>query len=171
MACMALMVWLAASAAGAIAAPVYSDQVCPEAAAPVIALQGLTTGSPPQKIYEAAKAAASAFDTCGKQKLGNQDIEPGAHYAFTREAQFGVLEARALIALGRADDAVAELRHDRALAADVADWQAALHGVDPGVSVPSDSRYSRFRASAQAVVEAADAELKRLASPAPSPRP
>jgi hypothetical protein len=169
-----------AVAAVAAAPPTFSDTVCPEATAKVIVIGGLTAGSDPNLIYDAAKAASDAYDLCAKRKLSDQDIEPGAHYAYTRAAQFGVLAGRALIVLKRPDEARRELQRDRALAADVASWETSMHGRDPGITVTSDTKYSRFHGSAQTVVDAADGELKKLAasqapasatSPAPSPSP
>lgn len=156
---------LAAGAAG----PAFSDQECPEATPKVVAVQALTTAADPVAIYAVAKAAADVYDVCAQRKLSDQDVEPGAHYAFTREAQFGVLAARALIAQKKIDDARRELQHDRALAADVAAWRASTHGTDPNVRVQSDTPYSRFHVTAQAVVDAASAELKQLDTPASPP--
>lgn len=165
---------LAVPAAGAGAAPpAFSDQLCPEATQTVQAVQALTVAADPQKIYDTALAASNAYDGCAKRWLGDQNIEPGAHYARTREAQFGVLAGRALVALKRPDDARREFTRDRALASDVASWEVAVHGVDAGVQTNSDSKYSRWRPTALLVVEAADDELKKLdASPAAaSPKP
>ena len=153
---------------GAAAGTTYSDLLCPEATPKVVAVQGLTTAADPAKILLVARDAADAYDVCAQRKLGGQDVEPGAHYAFTREAQFGVLAARALIAEKRLDEARRELVRDRSLAADVASWQASTHGTDPNVKVTSDSRFSRYHDTAQAVVDAANAELSQLGAP-PSP--
>ncbi|MDB5043355.1 MAG: hypothetical protein JWN27_4081 [Candidatus Eremiobacteraeota bacterium] len=162
-----------ASSPAAFAAqpPPFSDQLCPEATSKVIAVQSLTTGADPQQIYTVARAAADAYDVCAKLRLGAQDIEPGTHYATTREAQFGVLAARALIAMKRYDDARRELLRDRTMAADVVGWSASTHGVDPGVTIQTNNRSSRYQAVAQLVVDAATAELKNLPATAPSPAP
>lgn len=153
----------------------YSDAVCPAGTAAMADLAKLQTGDPPQKIYDAAHAASYAYDLCGKLKLSNGDIEPGAHYAFTREAQFGILAGRALVQLGRTEDARREFAQDAKLAQDVADWVHSNNGSNIGESAGSVSRYSRFHDAAVQVVAAARAELAKLtpatAAPAPTATP
>lgn len=148
----------------------YSDTVCPAATAPMVELSKLQASDPPQKIYDAAHAVSYAYDLCANLKLSNGDIEPGAHYAFTREAQFGVLAGRALVQLGRTEDARREFAHDAKLAQDVADWVHSLNGGNIGETAGSVSRFSRFHEAAVQVAAAAHAELTKLA-PAPAATP
>lgn len=175
----AIVAIAAAPCAAAVPDVQYSDPICPEAAARVTAVRALSTATPPQAVYDATQAAADAFDICAKRKLGNQDIEPGAHYANLRAAQFSYLAARALARLQRTDEARRELQEARRRAADVAAWETSVHGVDPGVAVQSsNNRASRFKPDADALVASIGSELAtlgasaaplRTAAPTPSP--
>ena len=141
-----------ASRAGAQAA--FSDRLCPEATQYVVALGKLTKDDSAQKVYDAAHATTSAYETCATRHLGDGKIEPQAHYAYTRQASFSIPEARALVALNRPADAKRVLQNSRRLAADVFDWR-------------SDSkRPSNYHDAAKEIVEAADAALATLAAPA-----
>ncbi|HEX3466482.1 MAG TPA: hypothetical protein VHT05_00105 [Candidatus Elarobacter sp.] len=150
----------AAAAAGASAAP--SDTLCPETVSRVLVLTKMKASDPPASVYDASKAAIDQFQICLDRQLNDGNVEPGVHYAQLRESQFGVLAARALIALGRTDDARTELERDRKLAANVADWQFANSGSNIGANQGTYGRYSDFHDAAKQVVTAVDAELARL---------
>jgi hypothetical protein len=160
------------------AAAGFSDTVCPEATQYVVVLGTLKTSDPPQKIYDAAHAATSAYDLCAKRHLGDGNTEPGVHYAYTREASFDVLEARALVALDRPADAKQLLESCRKLAQDVVDWRRSLDqngGNSPGESNAKDNRPSVYHDAAKDVLDAANAMLAKLnaapgaATAAPAP--
>jgi hypothetical protein len=172
-----------ASAAG------FKDTICPEGTQYVIEVGKLRIDDPPQRIYAAAHAASRAYATCAGQKL-SYGFREAQHYADVRSAQFGVVAARALIAMGRYDEARAELQRDRAAAQNVADWIAeteAFNSADvngSAVTVAGDRRPSMYRQSAREIVVSADqalAEVARLTevprrqgtapAPSPSPRP
>lgn len=165
-----LALLLAGAPLGAAAADQqYSDTVCPAATAPMVDVSTLRASDSPQRIYDLVHALAYAYDLCANLKLSNGDIEPGAHYAFTREAQFGVLAGRALVQLGRTEDARREFTHDAKLAQDVADWVHSSNGGNIGETAGSGSRYSRFHDAAVQVTAAAHAELAKLAPAVPAP--
>ena len=149
-----------ASQAGAQAA--FSDRLCPEATQYVVALGKLTQTDTPQQVYDAAHATTAAYETCATRYLGNGQIEPQVHYAYTRQASFSVIEARSLVALNRIADAKRVLQNSRRLAADVFDWRSG------------SKRPSNYRDAAKDVIDAADDALAKLAapaSPAASPAP
>ncbi len=167
------------------AAPGFKDTICPEGTQYVLDVGKLRIDDAPERIYAAAHAASKAYATCSGQKL-SYGFREAQHYADVRSAQFGVVAARALIAMGRYDEARAELQRDRAAAQNVADWIAeteAFNSADPNgfaVTVSGDRRPSMYRASAREIVASADqalAEITRLteiprrqgAQPAPSP--
>ncbi len=159
----------------------FSDQLCPEATQYVVALGTMSQKDPPQKQYDALHAATSAYDTCAKRHLANASVEPGVHYAFTRQASFGLVEARALIALNRTADAKREIENSKRLAQDVADWrQSFLQGGSNIASSGSDNRPSIYREAAKEIVAKANEMLVQLAAsaapgasaaPAASPHP
>jgi hypothetical protein len=167
--------------------PGFTDAICPEGTHYVLEVGKLRVDDPPERIYAAAHAAARAYTTCSSQKL-SYGYREAQHYADVRAAGFGIVAARALIAMRRFDEARAELQRDRALAQNVADWiteteafgTANVHS-EP-VTIPGDHRPSMYRASAREIVLSADealAELARLsevprrqgALPAPAPSP
>jgi hypothetical protein len=168
------------------AAPGFKDTICPEGTQYVLAVGKLRVDDPPERIYAAAHAASQAYATCSSQKLA-YGFREAQHYADVRSAQFGVVAARALIALRRYDEARAELQRDRAAAQMVADWiteTQAFNSADvngSAVTIAGDHRPSMYRASAREIVGSADqalAEIARLtettprrqgAQPAPSP--
>ncbi len=169
---------LAAVRGPSAAAPAFADTLCPNAAPAVIALGGLKTSDPPERIYAAAHAAAAAYEACGRTQLADGNAEPGLHYAYTRQAGFGVVAARALLRLNRADEAKRELEAERRIAAEVVDWRlggtrvsssANVNGSND-VSRTGDTRGSVYAASAREIVAAIDAELARLAEPSPVPK-
>ncbi len=161
------------------AAPAFTDTVCPNATPAVIAVGALKTSDSPDRVYEAAHAASSAYELCGRTKLADGDTEPGLHYAYTRQAGFGVLAARALLRLNRADDAKREFEADRRLALEVVDWRVSGSVVTSSANVngtndvthTGDTRGSVYASSAKEIVAAIDAELAKLAAPSPAPKP
>jgi hypothetical protein len=164
------------------AAGIFSDTLCPNATASVVGLSVLKTTDPPDRVYAAARAASTAYETCAKEHLGNGNVE-AVHYAYTREAAFGVLAARALLRQGRPVDAKRELEADRRLASEVVDWKlggsmamssANVNGAN-GVIRTADTRGSRYAPAAKDILDAIDAELRNIAAPgeppSPGPRP
>ena len=177
----------AALATAPAAAPGFSDAICPEGTQYVLEVGKLRIDDSPQRIYAAAHAAAQAYATCSSQKLA-YGFREAQHYADVRGAGFGVVAARALIAMRRYDEARAELLRCRALAQNVADWMTETEAFGTAnvhsepVTIQSDHRPSMYRTSAREIVVSADealTELARLtevarrqgvrASPAPSP--
>ena len=155
---------LAAAATPAGAATI-TDQLCPEASQYVNAMAQLSQTDPPQKIYDAAHAVTSAYDTCQKRHLSVGEVEPGVHYAYVRQAQYGVVEARALLALNRPGDAKAVLETSKRLAAEVYDWRRNMSfGGDS-----KDSRPSIYRDAAKEIVAAASEMLAKLNAPSAAP--
>jgi hypothetical protein len=165
----------------------FADSICPEATQYVIAVGKLTTGDPPQKVYDAAQAAVDAYARCSKDKLANGFREP-EHYADTRSAQFAVLAARALIQLDRREDARRELKQYRALAQNVVDWQsdngvvAPLHKPTSGSggevsagsgpeNLSNSRRGSLYRDTAKEIVSAIDGVLTQLDVSRPQAQP
>ncbi len=150
----------------------FSDKICPEATQYVVALGQLKPTDSQQAIYDAAHATTTAYDNCAKRALSNGDVEPGVHYAWTREAGFAMLEARALAALNRPADAKAVLLNAKRMAQDVYDWRRSM-GQNGAViaSSGSDTRPSMYRDSAKEIIAAADDMLAKLAAPAAAPPP
>ena len=137
----------------------FSDRLCPEATQYVVALGKLTQTDTPQMVYDTAHATTNAYETCATRHLGDGKIEPQVHYAFTRQASFSIIEARALVALNRPADAKRVLQNSRRLAADVYDWR-------------SDSkRPSNYHDAAKDIVDAVDAALAKLSAPASTAAP
>ena len=155
--------------------PGFSDVICPEATQYVLAVGKLRTDDAPQRIYDAAQAAADVYALCSKDKLA-YGFREAQHYADTRGSGFGVVAAQALISLNRLDEARRELLHCRELAQQVVDWQteteayqtANVH-LEPR-TIPSDHRPSMYRAAAKAVVAAADIALAEVERRAGIPR-
>jgi hypothetical protein len=174
---LALVIILAA-AASARADAAFSDQLCPEATQYVVAL-GTVKPTDAQAVYAAVHAASNAYDTCSKRQLADANVEPGVHYAYTREASYEVVEARALLALNRATDAKAVAQNAKRLAQEVIDWRRSYQQSGSSiVSSGSDTRPSAYRDSAKDIVAAANDLLAKLAdvpapaasaTPAPSP--
>ena len=153
----------------------FKDALCPGATQYVITVGKLTKDAAPQKIYDAAQAAADAYQRCSKDKLADGLREP-QHYADTRGAGFAVLASRALIAMNREDDARRVLAFWRPLVQQVVDWQSETTAFQSGnangstTTVASDHRPSVYRDAAKDVVAAIDTELARL-GPAPARTP
>ncbi|HYW55095.1 MAG TPA: hypothetical protein VE826_14075 [Dongiaceae bacterium] len=185
---------LLAAAAVAQSAPAgaapggFSDVICPGATQYVMAAGKLRIDDAPERIYEAAQAAADAYTRCSKEKLSD-GFREAQHYADTRSSSFGVVAARALIAMNRLDEARRELVRSRTIAQQVVDWHMeteAYQSADvngTAVTIPGDNRRrSMYRQSAQEIVASADQALeeverraalsRRQASPpAPAPTP
>lgn len=142
----------------------FSDAICPEAVQYMVALGKLRRDDPPARIYDAAQAATNSYERCSKDKLA-YGFHEAQHYADTRAAGVAVLAARALMAMGRLDEAKGELEHWRALAQQVVDWQSettAFQSADPSGSATttgSDHRPSMYREAAKEIVTAIDTEL------------
>jgi hypothetical protein len=155
--------------------PGFKDTICPEGTQYVMEVGKLRTDDPPQRIYAAAHAAAQAYATCSGQKL-SYGFREAQHYADVRSAQFGVVAARALIAMGRYDEARAELLRDRAAAQNVADWiteTEAFNSADvngSAVTTAGDRRPSMYRQSAREIVLSADQALAEIARLSETPR-
>ena len=159
----------------------FSDALCPEASQYVNALGALHAAPPlgnaaggasPQAVYDAVHATTSAYDTCAKRHLGDANVEPGVHYAYTREAAFSILEAR------RAARARARARRARCRAErpPFGAGRRGLAAVDPAIRLRHRVErqrqpavvLSRLRAD---IVKAADAFLAALPGASPVPRP
>jgi hypothetical protein len=150
----------------------FSDKLCPEATQYVLAVGAVSQNDTPQKQYDALHAAVNAYDTCGKRHLASAEIEPGVHYAYTRQASFGVVEARALLALNRTADAKRELENSKRLAQDVVEWKQSYNQSGANIaSSGSDNRPSIYRDAAKEVLAAANDMLAKLAAPAASAIP
>ena len=104
----------------------FTDIVCPEATQYVVAMGALKQSDPPQRVYDAANAAATAYELCAKRQLADANVEPGVHYAYTREAGLAIVAARALVALNRQSDAKAMVLNAKRLAQDVVDWRRSI---------------------------------------------
>jgi hypothetical protein len=154
----------------------FSDKLCPEATQYFVAL-GQVPPSDAQRVYDAAHATTTAYDNCAKRHLADGDVEPGVHYAWTREAGIAVLEARALVALNRQSDAKAVALNAKRLAQDVFDWRKSIDQSGSSISSSgADRRPSMYRDAAKDVITAADELLTKLgaapaASAAPAPLP
>jgi hypothetical protein len=176
---LALVIILAAGASGRADAA-FSDQLCPEATQYVVAL-GTVKPTDAQAVYAAVHAVAAAYDTCSKRALADGNVEPGVHYAYTREASYEIVEARALVAMNRPGDAKALTQNAKRLAQDVIDWRRSYEQSGSGNSITSsgsDTRPSTYRDSAKDIVAAANDLLAKIAAmpapatsavPAPSP--
>jgi len=168
--------------------PSFSDTICPEGTQYVLAVGKVRTDDPPQRIYDVAHAASEAYARCSSQKLA-YGFREAQHYADVRSAQFAVVAARALVAMGRLDEARSMLTFHRARAQQVVEWVTeptafnSAHASGTGVATAGDNRASMYRESAKEIVQAADeqlAEIGRLGTdvsrrqgvrPAPSPSP
>jgi len=145
----------------------FSDKQCPEASQYVEAFSQLKQADPPQKVFDAAHAVVSAYDTCQKRQLSNGNVEPGVHYAYVRLASFGIVEARALLALNRASDAKGVVETSKRFASEVYDWRQNMSATSG--SDAKDNRKSLYYDSAKDILDAANAMLAKLNAPAPAP--
>jgi hypothetical protein len=183
-----LALGVATTGAALAVQPGFSDTICPEGTQYVLAVGKVRTDDPPQRVYDVAHAASEAYARCSSQKLA-YGFREAQHYADVRSAQFAVVAARALVAMGRLDEARSMLTYHRARALQVAEWlteptaQNSAHASGGAVATAGDNRASMYRQSAKEIVQAADeqlAEIARLSSdvsrrqgvrPAPSPSP
>ena len=169
------MVWsasafavLAFACAPALAQVGFSDQVCPEATQYVLNAGKLRKDDPPQRVYDAAIAAANAYEQCSKVKL-SYAFREAQHYADTRGAGFAVVAARALIAMDRLADARSILLKWRPLVQQVVDWKSetmaaqSAHAAGEAVTRAGDNRTSAYRNAAKEIVDAVDDELAVIA--------
>lgn len=150
----------------AAAADEYQDPLCPEAVPSVTSFTRLTASDSPQQVLESATAVADAYDLCSKRKLADGNIEPGVHYAEVRQAQYLVVQGRALAALGKPADARSRFESARRSAQNVSDWVYNANGGNVGVVGAVNGRYSRFHDTAKSVADAAASELAKLSPPA-----
>jgi hypothetical protein len=148
-----------------------SDKLCPEATKLVAGLSDMKDADQ-QQVYEAARKITAAYEDCAKTHVVNMSVEPGAHYAYTREAGYDIVAARALVALHRTSEAKTLVLHGRHLAQDVYDWRGTSTVYDSSsTSSRADSRPSVYRAAAKEIMGTADALLKDLAAPAATAAP
>lgn len=179
----------------ATAAAAFSDGLCPRAVPKVVALDDAAPTSDFTKISAAARDAAVAYQICTSeaQTTKGTAVEPTVNYDKTREAQFLVVEARALVAAGNPADALAPLKEARRLADDVATWQPGAQtwrasqntGAPGGNNADntglrggntayhsSDRDGSRYKEAATEIRSSADELLTRVQARAPaSPKP
>jgi hypothetical protein len=147
----------------------FSDALCPEATQYVVALGQVPPNDPPQRIYDAARATTAAYDSCAKRQLADAKIEPGVHYAYTRQASFAILEARALVALNRPSDAKAVVLNAKRLAQDVFEWRRSIDQNGSYIaSSRSNNQPSFYRDAAKDVIAAADDMLAKLSAVPPA---
>jgi len=144
----------------------FSDSQCAEASQYVNAFTQLTQADPPQKVYDAAHAVVSAYDSCQKRQLSNGNVEPGVHYAYVRLASFGVVEARALLALNRPSDAKAVLETSKRFASEVYDWRNTMTSTS---NDPKRNPKSLYYDAAKEILDAANGMLAKLNAPAAVP--
>jgi hypothetical protein len=151
------------------AQPAFADSLCPEASQYVIAAGKLHTSDSPQHIHEVAHPVVDAYEQCSKRMLSNGFREP-QHYADVRASSFAVLDARALIAMNKLDDARQELTHWRPYAQQVVDWttettaMASADASGSSTTTSGDHRRSLYHDSAMQIVAAIDTELARIAT-------
>jgi hypothetical protein len=173
---------LALTASVVPASAAFSDQLCPEATQYVVAITSLPRNETAQKVYDAAHATTTAYDACAKRHLADANVEPGVHYAYTRQASFEVVEARALLALNRPADAKALLENAKRLAQDVFEWRRAISQKGAVIaSSGSDNRPSVYHDAAKEIIDSVNDMLAKLPAPtgpasgapamSPAPRP
>ena len=179
----------------AAAAPPFADPLCPRAVPKVLDFNAAGASNDAGKIAATARAAADAYQLCAAdaQVTKGVAIEPTVNYSKTREAQFLVVEGRALLTLGNNADALAPLKNARRLADEVATWQpepqlwvasqttggtAMAGGNSPtqnGGNTAmhnSDKDNSRYKTAALEIRATADEALGRFQAVAPaSPKP
>jgi hypothetical protein len=117
-----------ALAVPAIAGPVAAaDPMCPRAVPKLVAFNGAGASSDLGKIAQAAREVAEIYETCAADAQshtgGFLSAEPFLNYEKTREAQFLVVEGRALIANGNLAGGMQAMRDARRVADYVANWQ------------------------------------------------
>jgi len=164
-----------------------ADPNCPAAIPPLKILAAITTPNDAAKVSDAAAGVIAAYKDCASAALAAGKIEPEAHYAQTRVAQYEVLYGRALMNLGKFDQAHAIFWEASKLSGLVADWVAPGYGYtnsnknpdtaaaingEPVSAVHSEHNSginrSQWRDAASEVRTAADMELVKSA-PVPAP--
>jgi hypothetical protein len=119
---------VAATAVAASAAPLpLSDPMCPRAVPRLAAFNEAAQSNDISRIAAAARSAADIYEQCAADARAQTgrflSVEPYVNYETTREAQFRVVEARALIANGDLAGGLRAMRDARRLADYVATWQ------------------------------------------------
>jgi hypothetical protein len=178
-----------ATIVGADAAPrQMSDSVCPGAIPAVHAIEALPDPPEPVRAVAALETAVDAFRYCFYSALSDGAIEPVAHYAQTRVAQFEIVLGRQYMAQQRWDDAHAAFIEASRLSEIVATWKAPTYGYIARagretvvVRNQGVNNRSQFSAAATEIAKAADVELAKLVpngparrqatAPVPSPTP
>lgn len=171
---------IALAASSSAARAVEQDAICSRAVPFVEAFTKANAAGNLTVVISSARDAISAYDACASESRLNGKVEPEVHYDQVRHAQFAFALARALSVEGNVTDAIAALKDARSAANDVAEW------VTPSLSITGSNTAagasgrrnvrdrSQFAKNAEAVRDAADAELKKLgatASPVPAPSP
>jgi hypothetical protein len=149
----------------------FSDKVCTGASQYVTALAALST-SESQKVYDAAHATTGAYETCGKRYLADGSTQ-SAQYAYTRQAYYGLIEARALLALNRTSDAKAVLESGKRLVTEVLEWSGSGPGTGRMRSVyrPAAKDILDDTTAMLAQVKAAAVATAAPAAPQPTTKP
>jgi len=163
-----------------------ADPNCPKAI-PALRVLASITKPDDAAISVAAYDAVRAYKDCAAEALAAGKIEPLAHYAQTRVAQYEVLYGRALMNLGRFDEAHEVFWEASKLSGLVADWVTPSYGYTNSNKNPEKAaaisgeavnaqhtehntgvNKSQWRDAASEVRRAADLELVKLA-PVPAP--
>jgi hypothetical protein len=105
-----------------------SDPNCPTAIPALKAIAAIPNPNDAEKVSAAALVAVRAYQDCASTMLAAGKIEPEAHYAQTRVAQYQVLYGRALMKLGKFDEAHDVFWEASKLSSLVADWTAPGYG-------------------------------------------
>ena len=71
-----LSVTLGTAPTPARAAGIFSDTLCPNATTSVVGLSALKTIDPPDRVYAAARAVSTAYETCAKELSGTGMSRP-----------------------------------------------------------------------------------------------
>lgn len=143
----------------------FSDSICPASVPAVEGYAAVTHTQPmdPAALLTAALAAADMYEQCASQQRADQRVEPRAHYAQFRAAQYFVVAARVELQLGKPDAARKHLALARQETTDVIGWQP--------FGVGGATTHSVWADKSKAVLEAADETAKTLPSPEPKQKP
>lgn len=142
----------------------FTDIICPGSVASVETYNGVSRAQPMDAgaLLAAAIAAGDTYEICAEQQRSSQRIEPQAHYAQYRAAQYDIVAARVELQLGKIDAARNHLKTARQDATDVAFWQPFGRGA---------STHSVWMDRCKAILTAADETAKDLPSPEPAKPP
>lgn len=99
------------------------DKLCPRALPKIDDFTAAAKASDVAKISDSAAAAADAFRLCMVDARVTGPIEPLYNFDEVRAAYFSTVHGRALLALGKRDEAIAAFKDARSLANEVAVWQ------------------------------------------------